>query len=184
VPYYLVQGLGLTPISSGLLLGCVPTATALVSPLAGWLSDRVGAWWPSLAGLVLQAGALFLIARLDASSPLPYVAATLLLLGAALGLFLAPNLSFIMGAVPRDQLGVAGGMVTTMRSLGVVTSVALLTAIYTARSAEYTSGTGTPGDARFVIPAFQDAFTFAAVLCLVAVGLALVRDRRQDDRTF
>jgi EmrB/QacA subfamily drug resistance transporter len=184
VPYYLVQGLGLTPISSGLLLCCVPTATALVSPLAGWLSDRVGAWWPSLAGLVLQAGALFLIARLDASSPLPYVAATLLVLGAALGLFLAPNLSFIMGAVPRDQLGVAGGMVTTMRSLGVVTSVALLTAIYTARSAEYTSGTGTPGDARFVIPAFQDAFTFAAVLCLVAVGLALVRDRRQDDRTF
>jgi MFS family permease len=179
VPYYLVQGLGLTPVVSGLLLGCVPTATALVSPLAGWLADRIGSWWPSLAGLALQVVALLLIARLDAASPLPWVAATLVLLGAALGLFLAPNLSFIMGSVPRDQLGVAGGMVTTMRSLGVVTSVALLTAIYTTRSAEYASGASGPNRATFVIPAFQDAFTFASILCLVAVGLALVRGTRQ-----
>ena len=100
-----------------------------------------------------------------------------MLLGAALGLFLSPNLSYIMGSVPRDQLGVASGMVTTMRSLGVVTSVALMTAIYAARSAEYDPGAGRPGEGQFVIPAFQDAFTVAALLCLVAVGLALIRGR-------
>ena len=105
-----------------------------------------------------------------------------MLLGVALGLFLAPNLSFIMGSVPRDQLGVASGMVTTMRSLGVVTGVALLTAIYTARSAEYRPGAGGRRRATFVIPAFQDAFTFAALLCLVAVGLALIRGRRDSRR--
>jgi hypothetical protein len=82
-----------------------------------------------------------------------------------------------MGSVPRDQLGVAGGMVTTMRSLGVVTGVSLLTAIYAAGSAAYNPGAGEPGTARFVIPAFQDAFAFAALLCLVAVGLALVQAR-------
>ena len=177
VPYYLVLGLGLTPVVSGLLLSCVPTATALVSPLAGWLSDRIGSWSLSLGGLVLQVVALLLIARLDASSPIFQVAGSLVLLGTALGLFLAPNLSYIMGSVPRDHLGVASGMVTTMRSLGVVTSVALLTAIYTARSAEYNPDASGPGDAGFVIPAFQDAFTVAALLCLVAVGLALIRGR-------
>jgi hypothetical protein len=83
-----------------------------------------------------------------------------------------------MGSVPRDQLGVAGGMVTTMRSLGVVTGVSLLTAVYTTGSAAYNREAGGPGDARFVIPAFQDAFTFAALLCLVAVGLALIRGRQ------
>jgi len=177
VPYYLVQGLGLAPVVSGLLLGCVPTATALIAPLSGWLSDRIGSWSLSLAGLALQVIALLLIARLDADSSVLQVAGALVLLGAALGLFLSPNLSYIMGSVPRDQLGVAGGVVTTMRSLGVVTCVALLTAIYTARSTAYDPGAGRPGEGQFVIPAFQDAFTIAALLCLVAVGLALIRDR-------
>ena len=169
VPYYLVDGLGLTPIASGLLLCSVPAATSLLAPLSGWLSDRHGSWWPSLGGLLLQVVALLLIARLDTESSLIQVLAALVLLGAALGVFIAPNMSFIMGSVPRDQLGVASGMVTTMRSLGVVTGVALLTAIYGARSA---------GATGFAVPAFQDAFTFAALLCLVAVGLALVRGRR------
>ena len=155
------------------------TATALVSPFSGWLSDRIGARAPSLAGLVIQVAALAWIARLDAASTLVEVAGALVLLGGALGLFFAPNLSVIMGAVPRDQLGVASGMVTTMRSLGVVTSVALLTAVYAARAPGYNPDAGRPGEGVFVVPAFQDAFWLAAVLCLAAVGLALLRDRQR-----
>jgi EmrB/QacA subfamily drug resistance transporter len=171
VPYYLADGLGLAPVVAGLFLCCVPAATSLISPLSGWLSDRIGAWSLSLAGLLVQVVALLLISRLDAASPLLQVAASLLLLGVALGIFLSPNTSFIMGAVPRDQLGVASGMVTTMRSLGVVTGVALMSAIYAARSAEPGAGGG------FAIPAFQEAFTVAAAICLLAVGLALIRSR-------
>jgi EmrB/QacA subfamily drug resistance transporter len=177
VPYYLVDGLHLAPVSAGLLLSVVPAVTSLLAPLAGWLSDRYGSWWPSLVGLVVQVVALVLISRLDAESSLLHVGMVLVLLGVALGLFIAPNTSFIMGSVPRDQLGVASGMVTTMRSLGVVTGVALLTSIYAARSAEHRAATGNVADAAFVVSAFQDAFTFAALLCLVAVGLALVRGR-------
>lgn len=173
VPYYLVNGLGLAAVVSGLFLSCVPAATSLVAPLSGWLSDRIGTWSLSLGGLVLQVIALFWIARLDADSSLVQVAASLILLGIAIGFFLSPNISFIMGSVPRDQLGVASGMVTTMRSLGVVTGVAALSAIYAARSAEYAPAP----ESGFVVLAFQDAFTFAAVLCLVAVGLALIRGR-------
>jgi EmrB/QacA subfamily drug resistance transporter len=176
VPYYLVDGLGLAPLAAGLLLSVVPAVASLLAPLAGWLADRHGAWWPSLIGLVVQVVALLLIARLDTASSLLQVGVTLVLLGVGIGLFLAPNTSVIMGAVPRDQLGVASGMVTTMRSLGVVTGVALLTSIYAARSAEYRSA-GDVGGTAFVAPAFQDAFTFAALLCVVAVGLALVRGR-------
>jgi hypothetical protein len=66
-----------------------------------------------------------------------------------------------------------------MRSLGVVTGVALLTAIYGARSAAYRPAAEAPAGPAFVAPAFQDAFTFAALLCVAAAGLALVRDRRR-----
>jgi EmrB/QacA subfamily drug resistance transporter len=179
VPYYLVDGLGLAPVAAGLLLCAVPATTSLLAPVSGWLADRFGSWWASLGGLLLQVAALALIARLDTRSPLGQVGAGLVLLGAALGLFIPPNMSFIMGAVPRAQLGVASGLVTTMRSLGVVTGVALLTAIYGARSATYRSAAETPNPTAFVAPAFQDAFTFAALLCVAAVGLALVRDRQR-----
>jgi hypothetical protein len=104
------------------------------------------------------------------------VAAVLVLLGVAIGVYLAPNISVVMGSVPRDRLGVASGMVATMRSLGVVTGVALLTSIYAARSGTYTSGRAADA-AGFVVPAFQDAFLVAAGLCVVAVGLALVRGK-------
>ena len=91
VPYYLVQGLHLAAVFAGLLLSCVAVAASLVSPLAGWLADRFGSWSLSLAGLLLQVVALLLIARLDASSSLAEVAAALVLLGLALGLFLSPK---------------------------------------------------------------------------------------------
>ncbi|MGE3270039.1 MAG: MFS transporter, partial [Chloroflexota bacterium] len=132
----------------------------------------IGSWLLSLIGLILQVGALLLIAQLDAHSSLLHVGGSLGLLGTAIGLFVSPNLSFIMGSVTPDRLGVASGMVTTMRSLGVVTGVALLTSIYAAgvSSAGAVSG-------EFVVPAFQRAFTFAAILCLAAVGLALIRSR-------
>jgi EmrB/QacA subfamily drug resistance transporter len=178
VPYYLVDGLGLAPIAAGLLLCAVPATTSLLAPISGWLADRFGSWYASLGGLLLQVAALALIARLDTESSRGQVAGALVLLGAALGLFIAPNMSFIMGAVPRDQLGVASGLVTTMRSLGVVIGVALLTAIYGARSAAYHPAADTTAATGFVAPAFQDAFTFAALLCVAAVALALVRDRR------
>ena len=177
VPFYLVQGLSLEPLSAGLVLCCVPAATSLVSPFAGWLSDRIGAWWLSLGGLVLQVLALLLIAQLDALSRVIEVAAALGLLGVAIGLFVAPNMSFIMGSVAPDQLGVAGGVVTTMRSLGVVSGVALLTTVYAARSVAHGSDALTGASGEFVIPAFQDAFTFAGMLCVLAVGLALIRPR-------
>ena len=180
VPYYLAQGLGFAPLVAGLFLSCVPAATSLVAPFSGWLSDRLGSWSLSLIGLVVEAGSLFLIARLDGHSPIAQVALSLILLGVGLGIFIAPNNSFIMGSVPRHQLGVAGGMMTTMRSLGVVMGVAVLSAIYAARVPVYSPGAsaiGGPAGAPFVIAAFQDAFTFAACLCLVAVGLALIRGR-------
>jgi len=177
VPYYLVQSLSLTPLFAGLMLSCVPAATSLIAPLSGWLSDRIGSWSLSLGGLVLEVVALLLIARLDSLSPLIQVASSLVLLGLALGLFVPPNMSFIMGSVPRDQLGVASGMVTTMRSLGVTTGVALMTAIYTARSAANGS-TVASSQTGFDVAAFQDAFLFAALLCLAAVGLALMRGKR------
>ena len=106
-----------------------------------------------------------------------------MLLGVALGLFLSPNLSYIMGSVPRDQLGVAGGD-------GDDDAEPRRGHLRGAADGDLRGEVGSstipaPGRrarAQFVIPAFQDAFTVAALLCLVAVGLALIRETGQAGR--
>ena len=175
VPYYLVEARGYSAIEAGWFLACVPAASALASPIGGWVSDRLGAWLPALAGLALEALGLLLIARLEAASPVPTVLAGLLTLGVGLGVFQAPNQSAVMGSVPPSALGAAGGMLSMMRTLGVVTGVAVLGAVYAANVPDVPAG----GTAPFSVAAFRAAFAFAAGVALLATLLSAVRQREQ-----
>jgi EmrB/QacA subfamily drug resistance transporter len=169
LPYYLVQGRGYGAVGAGWFLACVPAATVLASPAGGWLADRIGTRGPALAGVVIEAGALLLIARLGPATPAPVVVGALLTLGVGLGVFQAPIQSDVMGSVPASALGVAGSMWSMMRTLGIVTGTALLSAVYTA---------GLPAGAEastFSLPAFAAAFTFAAGVAAAAVVLCAAR---------
>ncbi|MFN8556467.1 MAG: DHA2 family efflux MFS transporter permease subunit [Dehalococcoidia bacterium] len=164
VPYYLVEARGLDALRAGWFLACVPAATALSAPVGGWVADRRGLWLPALAGLLLEVAGLLLIARLEADSPAAVAVLSLVTLGVGLGVFQAPNQSAVMGAVPASMLGVASGMLSMMRTLGVVSGVAVLGAVYAANLPAPAAGEA----GRFSVPAFQAAFTFAAAVAVVA----------------
>jgi EmrB/QacA subfamily drug resistance transporter len=174
LPYYLVMGRGFSAVESGWFLACVPVALSLTAPFSGRLSDRIGVRWPAAAGLLLEAVALLAIARLGAATPLPLVTASLLALGIGLGIFQAPNQSAVMGSVPPSALGVASGMVSMMRTLGVVSGVAVLGAVYAAALPHAPTGASPPFD----VSAFQAAFTVAAAVALVAAFVTAARGRR------
>ena len=171
LPYYLVDGRGYSPIEAGWFLACVPAATALSAPLSGWISDRAGVWLPALTGLLLETLALLLIAQLDGGSPIPLVVLSLLALGVGLGVFQAPNQSTVMGSVPAASLGAASGMLSMMRTLGVVSGVAVLGAVYAASLPEVAGGTTPP----FSVGAFRAAFSVAAGVALAAVAVSALR---------
>ena len=174
-PYYLVEARGYSAVASGWFLACMPAATAIVAPLSGRLSDRIGIRLPAVAGLLLEAVSLLLIAQLDASTPALLVALSLLALGAGLGIFQAPNQSAVMGSVPATALGVAGGMLSMMRTLGVVSGVAVLGAVYAAWLPEVAGGTTPP----FSAGAFRAAFSVAAGVALAAVAVSVLRLRHR-----
>lgn len=179
VPYYIVNTLGYTARTGGLLLTACPATTALVAPFAGTLSDRLGTARLSSLGLGVEALGLWAIARLDAGSNAMAVILALGLVGLGLGLFQAPNMSFVMGSIPREQQGVAGSMSQMMRTLGVVLGVTGASMFFAARRADHARQLGlsqVENPASFV-PAFQDVFLIAAGLCFVAVLLSLVRRR-------
>ena len=128
VPFYLERLLGHTAAETGLLLSPVPLALAVVAPLAGLLTDRVGPRLPTVVGMAMSAFALIALGLLpgpDLLLTLP----TLALLGVGQGLFTAPNNSSVMATAPADRLGTAGGVLNMTRSLGTSLGVALSGAV-------------------------------------------------------
>jgi EmrB/QacA subfamily drug resistance transporter len=179
VPYYIVNVLGYPATTGGLLLMGCPLATALVAPLAGRLSDKLGTSRLSALGLGLEAIGLWGISRLGASASVSEVIITLGLVGVGLGLFQVPNMSFVMGSIPREQQGVAGGMSQMMRTLGVVlgvTGASILFSNYRAVHANRLQ-VSDPQALQTFMPAFQDVFFVSAILCAVAFGLSLGRKK-------
>ena len=75
----------------GLLLTCQPVVMAITASISGPLSDRIGSRAPATAGLLIVSVALFLLSRLQGSTPTAQIAAVLLLTGLGIGLFPRPT---------------------------------------------------------------------------------------------
>jgi MFS family permease len=127
---YLQYIKGMSPQSAGTLLVVQPVCMALFSPLAGKLSDRVEPWKIASAGMAMTAVGLAALVNVGSSSSLYTITGILILLGIGFALFSSPNMSAIMGAVATRHYGTASGTVATMRLVGQMTSMALVTVIF------------------------------------------------------
>jgi EmrB/QacA subfamily drug resistance transporter len=163
VPFYLIEGRGLGPARTGLLLTAQPLVMIFVAPLAGTLSDRIGTRIPAVAGMSLIALGLFLLSRLGPDTPLPQVVAALGVCGLGTGIFVAPNNSALMGAAPPNRQGIAAGVLATARNAGMVLGVGLAGAILT--TVVHHGGEGA------LVRAVDLGFTVTAVLA-ATVGVA------------
>jgi hypothetical protein len=133
-------------------------------------------------GLGFEAIGLWSISQLSVTSGAIPVIFTLALVGVGLGLFQAPNMSFVMGAIPREQQGVAGSMTQMMRTLGVVLGVTGASMLFAIRRADHAERLHLPKvDAPpSFVPAFQEVFLIAAIVCFVALGLSLFRGKERE----
>lgn len=120
---------GMSPREAGTILIVQPVAQALFSPICGRLSDRYSAAWVATAGMALCAAGLGISVSVSPATPLPVLIAIFLLLGLGFALFSSPNMSVIMGSVAPRYLGVASGLVGSMRTLGMMTSMTIITVL-------------------------------------------------------
>jgi EmrB/QacA subfamily drug resistance transporter len=131
MPFYLIQGLSLEPSRAGLILTVMPACMAIVAPISGTLSDRVGTRLPAVLGMMLLTAGLALLANLSAMSSVAQIAGRLALAGFGIGIFISPNTSAMMGSAPRDRQGIASGILATSRNFGMVLGVGVAGAIFT-----------------------------------------------------
>lgn len=131
MPFYLIQGRGLDSAQSGLILTAQPLIMAIVAPISGYLSDKIGSRLLATLGMVILSAGLFLLSRLGPETPLEAVALYLGVAGLGIGIFVSPNNSALMGSAPRARQGIAAGMLATARNVGMVLGVGLAGAIFT-----------------------------------------------------
>jgi EmrB/QacA subfamily drug resistance transporter len=172
---YLQTVKGLSPLHAGFILVAQPAVQAVLSPWAGKLSDRIEAQVVASVGMGITAIGLFLLAySIDYDTSLPSIVAVLALLGLGFAFFSSPNTNAIMSSVEKRYYGVASGMVGTMRSIGMMTSMAIA---MTALSIFMGRVQVTPE----VYPQFLESMTAIlsvfVVLCIVGVFASLSRGK-------
>ncbi|MSP13774.1 MAG: DHA2 family efflux MFS transporter permease subunit [Chloroflexi bacterium] len=187
LPFYLENVLGYGPRTVGILLAIVPIGLGVLAPISGLLSDRFGTRPISIMGLLVLLLGYYLMSTLTTTTSAVGYLLLNLPLGLGMGIFQSPNNSAVMGAAPRERLGVASGMLALTRTLGQTTGVAVMGAIWAARVVAYAGG-NVPGGATAAPAASQVAGlhdTFLGITGLIAIasvaaiwGLTQARRRR------
>jgi MFS family permease len=178
---YLQHIKGLSPQEAGLILMAQPVAMAVLSPLAGRLSDRIESRVLASAGMALTTLALLQLIFLSTQTPFGAIILYLVILGCGFGLFSSPNVNAIMSAVERKSYGVASATLGTMRLVGQTLSMGIAKLIFALFL-------GQVAIAPQVYPQFlanlKLAFAVFAVLCFVGVFASLARgDSQHGART-
>jgi EmrB/QacA subfamily drug resistance transporter len=158
VAFYLEDGpQQLSPAITGLELSIMPVAFGMVAPFAGRAADHLGARVPTVAGMLLAAAGLAILALLPLAG-----------LGAGLGIFTPANSAAIMGAAPRRQAGVASGVLNMTRGMGTAMGQAFAALILSLAAAGLVHPSA-------LVSGFGACALFLAVVALAAAGLAALR---------
>jgi EmrB/QacA subfamily drug resistance transporter len=164
----------LSPQNAGLILISQPVVMAILSPLAGRLSDRIEPRVVASTGMALTAVGLGLFIFLSPETTLTFIMAGLIILGFGFALFSSPNTNAVMSSVEKKFYGVASATLGTMRLTGQMLGmgIAILTfALYIGRVQI------TPAYYPLFLRSAQAAFSISAVLCFAGIFASLARGK-------
>jgi EmrB/QacA subfamily drug resistance transporter len=128
-PLYLLDSIGTSPLTAGIIMAALPFWTTVASPLSGRLADRFDARGVATTGLAIVACGVFLYARLNEEATAVWIVAVLSLVGVGVGLFIPANEKAAFSSVPTRDYGMLSAMLTAFGTgsgaLGTTAAVAL-----------------------------------------------------------
>ena len=165
---------GFTPEHAGFILVVQPFFQAMVSPVAGRLSDKMEPRLIASAGMALTAIGLFFLTFISETTPIWYMICILVVLGIGYGLFSSPNTNVIMSSVDKRFYGVASGINGTMRLLGQMLSMGIAMMIFAVVTGPVEI---TPEYFPQFIASLHYAFILFTIFCIVGIFMSLVRGK-------
>lgn len=188
LPFYFQDALKLSPATTGFFMMVSPIVLAVVAPVSGYLSDKIGSEVLTVIGLFLTGVGLFLISTIGEGSPIILIMIYIVIMTLGNGMFQSPNNSLIMSLVPRDKLGIAGSLNALFRNFGFVVGTALATLLLYNRMS-YKMGYRVidfvPGRNDVFMYGMSCVYASAAGLCAVGVIITAIRlyNRKKDKKS-
>jgi EmrB/QacA subfamily drug resistance transporter len=137
---YLQDVLGFSALATGVRLLVLSGGILATSTIAGRLSSRVPVRLLIGPGLLLVGIGLLLMRGLDAGSSWTHLVPGLIVAGAGVGMVNPPLASTAVGVVPPQQAGMASGINSTFRQVGIATGIALLGTLFSNQVSSYVLG--------------------------------------------
>jgi len=127
LPFYMQHVLGISVVSTGLLLTAWPAVVAAMAVLMAPLSDRASPAVLCTTGLLILAlGMLGLAMTSPSAASHALIVAKLTVCGIGFGIFQSPNMKAIMSNAPAHRSGGASGVVAISRLTGQTAGAALV----------------------------------------------------------
>jgi EmrB/QacA subfamily drug resistance transporter len=196
ITLYVQNTLGFSPQETGLRFLPLTVVSFFVAPAAGRISRTVPVRVLFGLGMTLVGLGLLLMSGIDADSKWTALLPGFLLAGAGIGMVNPSLAQAAVGVVPPQRSGMASGINSTFRQVGIATGIAGLGAIFqgllTSKIAHVPGevlATGNPNLVRGVphhayLAAYSDAlselFVITAIVAFVAGALSFALTRQSD----
>ncbi|SIO88697.1 MDR family MFS transporter [Nocardiopsis sp. JB363] len=177
LPIHLQVGLGLSVLTTGLLLLPGGLIQGVLSPVIGRIYDRVGPLPLVVPGAVLLAAGQWWLSTLTAQTSITVVVAMHVVFCVGMAMLMTPLMTLALGSLPRRLYSHGSAIMNTLQQLAGAAGVAVLVTAMSIGAA----AAGTADAVAAQVQGTQDAFLVGGCLALVAVVFApLVRRLRSD----
>lgn len=173
ISLYLQYLKGFDARTAGFIMISQPVMMALLSSLAGKLSDKYNPGVIASYGMGITATGLIMLCFVTERSPIYLIIGLLIIMGIGFALFSSPNSNAIMSSVEKKHLGVASGVVGTMRMVGQMLSMGIammLLAVFIGQEALI------PATYPGLIAAMRTGFVIFSILCILGIFASLARN--------
>ena len=179
---YMQNILGYSPLEAGVRFLPSTLMIVIIAPLAGRLTDRIGARAPIVAGLLIVTASLYLQSLVGVDTGYGQLLLPFVLMGIGMALVMSPMSTAAMNAVDVAKSGLASGVLSMSRMVGGTFGVAVLGAIFQAETGSAIGGS--PGafvDALGISLTIGAAVTLAgALIAALTLSGRVLRDPRGD----
>lgn len=177
--FYLQKIRGIGVQEAGLILVSSPVIMALLSPLAGKLSDNFEPRILSSIGMAISSIGLLMLISLSVDTKIHNLVFILLFMGIGFALFSSPNTNAIMSSVEKKYLGIASGSLGTMRLIGQMISMGIAMMLFTIYIGKAEIN---PSNFDQLLKAIRVAFAIFSVLCFAGIFASLARGNVRNER--
>jgi len=178
VSLYLQYLKGLSATMTGSIMMVQPLTMAVFSPFVGRLSDKLEPRIIASVGMVITACGLLMLGSMNMHSTISTLITALIITGFGFSLFSSPNANAIMSAVDKQYYGSATGSLATMRILGQMTSMVVVTLVFSMLIGQTPIE---PSIYQDLMQAISVCFFISASLCIPGFIFSLVRGRMHQE---